>query len=73
MMSPTRIPATTSGRIGHHVGGASNPRPSGRSVKTHPCTRSTNDRKANAAAAIGTPMIAASTSRTTYLRLRSIA
>ena len=61
MVSPTSRPASASRGSGHHVGTLSNPRSSGRSVKSQSCASSTTQRKPQAAAAIGAPMIAAST------------
>ena len=61
IVAPTSRPASARRGSGHHIGGPSNPRSPGRSVKNHSCSSSTTQRKPYASAAIGAPMTAART------------
>ncbi len=62
MVRPTNTPARASNGSGHHAGAPSKPRSFGRSVKTQSWSSSSSHRKPYAAAAIGAPTAAASTS-----------
>nr|BFE73214.1 hypothetical protein GCM10020092_065150 [Actinoplanes digitatis] len=64
-VSPTIVPAATSGTTGHQSGVSANPSPCGRSVYAQPCTRASSLRNPYATTAIGTPRAAANTSSTT--------
>jgi hypothetical protein len=65
MVSATRTPARASSGSGHHSGVPSKPNALGRSVKTHSWSLATSARYPYAAAEIGTPRTAASTSSPT--------
>ena len=60
--SATSSPDSASSGSGHHTGGESNPRASGRSSKSSVCSSETSSRNPYATAETGMPITAASTS-----------